>query len=559
MNDQMLIEINQGRHPLIPDGKVVPISLSLGFSEGAADTVKFSPFERSASHYENSTVSAANTHQPVTPAKQGASNAAKNQNERSEQKTKTDTTPTTTRPTALVITGPNTGGKTVTLKTVGLFILMAHAGLHLPAQSAKSPYTEKVYADIGDEQSIEQSLSTFSSHMKNIVEIVGGAGPKTVALLDELGAGTDPAEGAALAVAILETLREKGTLVMATTHYTELKKYAMATDGVSNASMEFDIKTLSPTYRLRMGMPGRSNAFEISRKLGLPEAVIERAETDMSTDYLEFESVIESAEQSAKAADENRILAENLKKEADELKASLEKEYAKLNEKRDKITEKARKEAEKAVADAREYADIVKEELRAIIKDAKDAGIEINSGHLYQRLNENRKLIEQIEPIVTPALARHCEERSDEAIQSKIQNPGTGLLRYARNDGVGARNKTTPEPVRKNASGWTTIRHTGMSANASNTPKIKREKLSTVPLTLTVIGQNLDDAQIEVEKYIDDAYLAGIEKVTIIHGRGEGILRTGIRKLLLSNPHVKTYQKAPYTQGGEGATIVTLK
>ena len=507
-----MLEIEEGRHPLIDPEKVVPISLKVG-----EDDMR-----------------------------------------------------------ALIITGPNTGGKTVTLKTAGLFVLMCEAGLFLPASRVKMPLFKKVYADIGDEQSIEQSLSTFSSHMQNIVNITDTAGSDSIVLLDELGAGTDPTEGAALAISILEYLRERGALVLATTHYTELKKYAMVDETVENASMEFDVKTLRPTYKLRLGIPGSSNAFEISRRLGLSGSIVDRAADHMDSGSIAFESVLEEAERSRKEATKGLEEADIIRAELESEQEIFDKKQREFNEKKEKILEKAREEAEEKINEAEEYAEIIKAELKALVDDAE-------SGDFYRRLDENKKQLKSIKEEYKKEAPEKNKEAKKQRQNKKISGKKPEKLTvgddvYVMSLDQDAEVVTAPDergevqvqlgrmrmslPVSDlriiECGGKNKIGAGGKYESTGRTG-IVRDKLYAVKNTLDVHGQNLDDAIMNVDKYIDDAYLAGLGEVSIIHGLGEGILKNGLRKMLRSNKHVKTCHKGSPFEGGDGVTIVELK
>ena len=537
----------------------------------------------------------------------------------------------------LIITGPNTGGKTVTLKTVGLFLLMAAAGLHLPASRAKIPLMPGVFADIGDEQSIEQSLSTFSAHMKNIVGIVRKARAGDYIFLDELGAGTDPAEGAALAIAILETLRDRGCMVLATTHYTELKKYAVAAEGVENASMEFDVETLSPTFRLIVGMPGRSNAFEISRKLGLPEALVSRAADHLDTGSIAFETVIEQAELDRRAAAAAREEAERLRAaQVSALKAQEENRRI-FEEKQDEMLAKAHEEALQKVSEAEDYAAMIRDDLKAILDDAETlrqnalAGYSADDGSnswngkhgdgddhdhggrhgmhgdnrggdgrsgkagvvgkgrekptrggLYKKLDDNRKFLRELKSGYGAQSAKSGGGRqgkiSEQAVlpgmlqvgdrvrlrgmdmDAEVLNPPddkgevqvlAGRIRMSVSlsdlvpvDGARMAGEIKRKPAREGSS-----RYSG----------IVREKIVNISGSIDLHGKNLDEAELIVDKYLDDAFLAGLPEVIIVHGRGAGILRSGLRRMLTGHRHVKKTRSGGPDEGGDGATVVTIK
>ena len=470
---------------------------------------------------------------------------------------------------SLIITGPNTGGKTVTLKTAGLLSMMAQTGLHIPASSESTiPIYTDIFADIGDEQSIEQSLSTFSSHMNNIVDIVDKACENTLVLLDELGAGTDPAEGAALAISILETLREKGTSVLATTHYTELKKYALSTAGVENASMEFDVETLSPTFRLSMGVPGRSNAFEIAGKLGLDAGMIERARKLMESGDLEFEEVISAIEADRKAAaaerDEAIAMKIAMKRQIDEMKEKTRQ----AEEKREKMINDAKSRARGIIAEAEDVSLDVREELKELSK------IE-SMGERNRKFDASRRRIKD-------AAGRYREiymkEVNDDPVNIKDIRPGDRVKVLSLNQNgeiISAPDEKGELTVqvgmikaRVSADDLKLIREghkkTSFGGNAPKNRDVSygsmyRSKAQSVAPSINLQGQNLDEATDNMEKYLDDACMAGLNEVTVIHGRGGGVLMKGLREDLRKLKCVKSFRRGSYNEGGDGVTIVSLK
>ena len=464
----------------------------------------------------------------------------------------------------LVITGPNTGGKTVTLKTIGLLAMMCQSGLHIPAAgTSRMPVYKDIFADIGDEQSIEQSLSTFSSHMRNTVELVEKADIGTLVLLDELGAGTDPTEGAALAIAILERLAAQGAQTVATTHYNELKKYALSTPGVENASMEFNVETLSPTYRLSIGVPGKSNAFEISRKLGLPSEIIDRANNLLEKGDIEFEDVLSAIEADKKRAEDERD-------EAAALAASMRKQQEELS-RREKLLEKREKEAlQKA-----------KEEARAIIKEAKDTASEVQRelrelskvqslGERNKRLEQGKRRLKETENRYQDGIVREINENpvsiDDVQVGDKVKLltlDQTGEVLTLPDEKGDLMVKVGIMKINVNLSDLMMIneRKSGGkgSKSAGRYGNLYRAKAMAVSTSVNVVGKNLEDATMEVEKYLDDAYMAGLKEVTVIHGRGQGILKEGLRQLFKRNKLVASFRKGSYNEGGEGVTIVKLK
>ena len=467
----------------------------------------------------------------------------------------------------LVITGPNTGGKTVTLKTLGLLCLMAQSGLFIPAGDNSSvPVFENIFADIGDEQSIEQSLSTFSSHMRNIVEIVRKSAEGSLVLVDELGAGTDPTEGAALAMAILDTLRRQGARTVATTHYTELKKYAIATEGVQNASMQFDVETLSPTFRLITGVPGKSNAFEISRKLGLSEAVIREAKNLLETGDIAFEDVLSAIERDKQAAESERIASENLRREMQKNKERVEQLEERLRAKKEELLEEAREEARAIIEEARQtVADIQQD-----IEEARIAAENAAAHELNRQLEEGKRRLREQKKRYDPK-AKVQEEKN-------LESPAAEEIRIgARVNVLSAAQKgtviTLPDAkgdfmvqvgslkLGVNLSGVTLVHENVTEKQRRKTmhSRMYASKSMSVPLSVNVVGQTLDDAQMTVDKYLDDAFMAGLQTVSIIHGRGAGILKNGLQQMLRHHKHVQSFRKGEYKEGGDGVTIVTLK
>lgn len=466
----------------------------------------------------------------------------------------------------LVVTGPNTGGKTVTLKTIGLLALMAQSGLHIPALgTSKLPVYTEVFADIGDEQSIEQSLSTFSSHMKNIVGIVDASDNGSLVLLDELGAGTDPTEGAALAISILENLYRSGATTVATTHYNEIKKYALSTEGVENASMEFDVETLSPTYRLSIGIPGKSNAFEISRKLGLPDRLIDRASQLIERGDIEFEDVISAIEADKKKAEAERDEAirinASMKEKADELNEKL----ADLERRKEKIIADAREEARELVRGARETANQVQKELKELSK------LE-SMGERNKRFDKNRRRIKESEDKYAEKIIRQVNSNPIKASEIKVGNR-VKVLSLNQNGEVMSLPDSDGNLMVKIGMMKASLNLDDLVLIVDGTEKKKKpktkaktsysslykSKAQNISITINVQGKNLDDAVMDVDKYLDDAYVAGLSEVTVIHGRGEGILSRGLRNMMKKHKHVASFRKGNYNEGGDGVTIVKLK
>ncbi len=464
--------------------------------------------------------------------------------------------------TTLVVTGPNTGGKTVTLKTAGLLTCMAQSGLHIPASSeSRLPVFEEIFADIGDEQSIEQSLSTFSSHMKNIVGIMKDAGENALVLLDELGAGTDPTEGAALAIAVLENLKGRGTYTIATTHYNELKKYALSTEGVENGSMEFDVDTLSPTYRLITGMPGRSNAFEIARKLGLEESLIDRAQQLLRRRDIEFEDVIGNIEKDRKKAEARKDEAEKILADARRRMTEINSREAALKLREETTISKAKEQAREILRQTRQTADEVAKELKHINKMQ-------SMGERSRIFDNARKQLRNAEDMVAEKIVRRINKSPVKASQLKIGDKikvltlnQVGEILSLPDDKGDLQVKIGIMKANINIEDIMSMddEPAGKNAGSGRYGGMYREKAQTVSMSVNVQGENLEDAMMDVDKYLDDAYMAGLKEVTVIHGRGEGILKEGLRNSFRRNKLVASYRKGKYDEGGDGVTIVTFK
>ncbi len=460
----------------------------------------------------------------------------------------------------LIITGPNTGGKTVTLKTVGLLTLMAECGLHIPARSGSFISTfDQVLADIGDEQSIEQSLSTFSAHMRNIVQVVNQCDERSLVLFDELGAGTDPAEGAALAIALIEHCRQQGSRVAATTHYAELKVYAMRSKGVTNAACEFDVETLKPTYKLLIGVPGKSNAFAISRRLGLPEEIIESARSTVSENDTNFEDVLDQLEQQRQQMEAAREEAERLRKETEQTKQKSDEYYAEMKKQKERAEAQARKEAQRILDEARRTANSVYEELKALRKQMKDAadaqGVNARQAELRRQLNEaEEKLAPKQDRPERPKPSREIRvgdtvellKLGTHATVLALNKDGTyqlqaGILKVNVKPDEVYLLENEPQEVKKYIE------------------KTRREfKNQAQSPELDLRGMDALEAGAVLTIFLDNAYMANLTQVRIIHGKGTGVLRKTVHDELKKNKHVKKYRLGVYGEGEDGVTIAEL-
>ena len=463
----------------------------------------------------------------------------------------------------LIVTGPNTGGKTVSLKTVGLLTLMGQSGLHIPAfDNSRLSVFREVYADIGDEQSIEQSLSTFSSHMTNVVRFMETADSDSLVLFDELGAGTDPTEGAALAIAILSTLHDRGIRAMATTHYSELKVYALSTPGVENASCEFDVETLRPTYRLLIGVPGKSNAFAISQKLGLPLSIIERAKEQISQEDETFEDVLSNLEESRKTIESEREELASYKEEIKTLKEQLEEKQDKLDQRKERIIAEANEEAHRILREAKDYAD---QTMRIFNKAGKDS---MSAKELEKHRSDLRKKMDKAGKKValkTPQKQKSTLRPQDLSLGDsvKVMSLNVKGTVSSKPDSKGMlfvqmgilRSKVhisdlqlIDEPV-----------ITGPALSRTGAGKIKMNKSASVRTEINLLGKTVDEAVSELDKYLDDAYLAHMSQVTVIHGRGTGALRKAVHNHLKRTKYIKSFRLGEFGEGDMGVTIVEFK
>ncbi len=462
----------------------------------------------------------------------------------------------------LVITGPNTGGKTVTIKTIGLFALMTQSGLHIPADYGSSMCVyDNIFADIGDEQSIEQSLSTFSSHMTKIVGILNEVTSDSLVIFDELGAGTDPVEGAALAIAILEDVNMAGAKCIATTHYSELKNYALTKDRVENAAVEFDVNTLSPTYKLLIGVPGKSNAFEISRKLGLRDDIIDRAKEFINTDNIELEDVLQNVEKNRIKIEQEKEEAEKLKKEIEEVKAEYDRKLEKLSISKEKMMEKARAEAFRITRQAKEEAD-------NILKELRNMEMEMASKEKNKKIEALRKELADSMGNLQPSVKSMIVPKvSNKEIRDLKAGDEVKVITLNQEGTVVSVDKKKKEAVVQMGIMKMTLPFKALqiaqkekkSIVTKSTRKIISSKSGSVKSEVDLRGMNLEEAIVEVDKYLDDACVAGLEIVTIIHGVGTGVLKKGLQDVLKKNKHVKSQRPGQYGEGGMGVTIVEIR
>ena len=464
----------------------------------------------------------------------------------------------------LVVTGPNTGGKTVSLKTVGLLTLMGQAGLHIPAfDRSKLALFDEVFADIGDEQSIEQSLSTFSSHMTNIVSILETATPNSLVLMDELGAGTDPTEGAALAISILSHLHGQGIRTMVTTHYSELKVFALSTAGVENACCEFDVETLRPTYRLLIGVPGKSNAFAISSKLGLPDFIIEDAKQHLTAQDENFEDLLSDLEHSRKTIEAEEEEIRRYKAEIKTLRDALEKKQDKLEARREDILRKANEEARAILADAKKTADeTIRDFQKYSAADASIREMEAKRTKLREKMEKANKNVQDQTPKPKKPVSAKKLHLGDAVKVLSMNLKGTvSSLPDAKGDlfvqmGI-LRSKVNISDLE--LIDEVTVTAPSLTMTKTSTGKIKMSKSASVSTEINLIGMTVDEALAHLDKYLDDAYLAHMPSVRIVHGKGTGKLREAVQRHLKKCKYVKSYRMGEFGEGDAGVTIAEFK
>ena len=465
----------------------------------------------------------------------------------------------------LIITGPNTGGKTVSLKTVGLLTLMAQAGLNIPAlEHSEIAVFDNIFADIGDEQSIEQSLSTFSSHMTNTVNILKEADENSLILFDEIGAGTDPTEGAALAISILNDLHLRGITTMATTHYSEIKVYALTTDGVENACCEFDVNSLRPTYRLLIGIPGKSNAFAISKKLGLPEYLIQDASSRMDSEDIKFEDLVADLENSRITIEKEREEINIYKSEIEQLKAQLKKKSDRLEERTDKIIRKANEEAANILREAKEYAD---ETIKTMNKHGMTVKeLEHQRSELRDKMKKNQSKL-SIKPakeqkshkshnLCDFTVGTHVKVLSmnlEGVITGKPNNKGELTVQMGS---LSTKTKISNLEILEN---YKEPKEKSTTKGVGGSGKIKMSKSAGISTEINLLGCTVDEAVARLDKYLDDAYLSGIPQVRVVHGKGTGALRNGVTSYLYGVPYIKSFRLGEIGEGDTGVTIVDFK
>ena len=457
----------------------------------------------------------------------------------------------------LVITGPNTGGKTVTLKTVGLLTAMACSGLNIPAKENSSIYVfDKIFADIGDDQSITESLSTFSAHMTNIVDIVKNSTENSLILVDELGSGTDPVEGASLAISVLDYFKSNYSLTVVTTHYQELKKYALTTDGFENASVEFDVNTLSPTYHLLIGVPGKSNAFEISRKLGLPDSIINEAKRNLTKNDIDFEELLKNIYDNKSKIENEKLEISKKLNEITKLKKSLERDNTKLNEQEHEIINNAKVQARNILLDAKEEAN----EIISKMNDVSKSNSDLN--------NLRNKLNKDIKDISAASLSNNVAKESKSAISIEDAKPNTEVfVTTLGQNGIIVSNVSKSNEVQVQVGSMklsVKLKYLEKIVNKNKTNKSTSSyssvsKAKHVSSEINVIGLNVEEAVFTVDKFLDDCSIANLQTVRIVHGKGTGKLREGIHKFLKSDSRVKSFRVGTYGEGEMGVTVVELK